>query len=275
MHNVLEDMNENVNYDLDSEYAEALKDSNVKTIVKSLKMSDDELKKYTTLIKECACEYEHCKNCKNLLDCKNKVEGYCYLPVNVDGNITFTYKPCKYKEALDNKNKFLDNIKYFNTPEYLKDASFDNIYMEDKERFKTIKAIKDFSKDYIAGKNPKGMYLHGNFGCGKTYLISALFNELAKKGYKSSIVFWPEFLRQTFYDDFKDKFESVKKVPLLQYRMDNNLPTFFTSNLSIKELEIHLANSKNDVDVIKSRRIICRIEQLTIDIEMISKNLRK
>ena len=143
MHNVLEDMNENVNYDLDSEYAEALKDSNVKTIVKSLKMSDDELKKYTTLIKECACEYEHCKNCKNLLDCKNKVEGYCYLPVNVDGNITFTYKPCKYKEALDNKNKFLDNIKYFNTPEYLKDASFDNIYMEDKERFKTIKAIKE------------------------------------------------------------------------------------------------------------------------------------
>ena len=298
MHNVLEDMKENINYDLDSEYIEALKDSNVKTIVKSLKMSDDELKKYTTLIKECACEYEHCKNCKNLLDCKNKVEGYCYLPVNVDGNITFTYKPCKYKEALDNKNKFLDNIKYFNTPEYLKDASFDNIYMEDKERFKTIKAIKDFSKDYIAGKNPKGMYLHGNFGCGKTYLISALFNELAKKGYKSSIVFWPEFLRQIFYDDFKEKFESVKKVPLLliddigaegltaysrdevlcpllQYRMDNNLPTFFTSNLSIKELEIHLANSKNDVDVIKSRRIICRIEQLTNDIEMISKNLRK
>lgn len=298
MHNVLEDMKENINYDLDSEYIEALKDSNVKTIVKSLKMSDDELKKYTTLIKECACEYEHCKNCKNLLDCKNKVEGYCYLPVNVDGNITFTYKPCKYKEALDNKNKFLDNIKYFNTPEYLKDASFDNIYMEDKERFKTIKAIKDFSKDYVAGKNPKGMYLHGNFGCGKTYLISALFNELAKKGYKSSIVFWPEFLRQIFYDDFKEKFESVKKVPLLliddigaegltaysrdevlcpllQYRMDNNLPTFFTSNLSIKELEIHLANSKNDVDVIKSRRIICRIEQLTNDIEMISKNLRK
>lgn len=298
MHNVLEDMKENINYDLDSEYTEALKDSNVKAIVKSLKMSDDELKKYTTLIKECACEYEHCKNCKNLLDCKNKVEGYCYLPVNVDGNISFTYKPCKYKEALDNKNKFLDNIKYFNTPEYLKDASFDNIYMEDKERFKTIKAIKDFSKEYIAGKNPKGMYLHGNFGCGKTYLISALFNELAKKGYKSSIIFWPEFLRQVFYDDFKEKFESVKKVPLLliddigaegltawnrdevlcpllQYRMDNMLPTFFTSNLSIKELETHLANSKNDVDVIKSRRIICRIEQLTSDIEMISKNLRK
>ena len=298
MHNVLEDMKENVNYDLDSEYTEALKDTNVKTIVKNLKMSDDELKKYTTLIKESAEEYEHCKNCKNILDCKNKVEGYCYIPVNVDGNIVFTYKPCKYKEALLNKNKFLNNIKFFNTPEYLKDASFENIYMEDKNRFKTIKALKDFSKEFVNGKNPKGLYLHGNFGCGKTYLISAMFNDLAKKGYKSSIVFWPEFLRQAFYDDFKDKFEYVKKVPLLliddigaegltawnrdeilcpllQYRMDNSLSTFFTSNLNLKELSTHLANSKSDVDIVKAGRIISRIEQLSIDIEMISENLRK
>ena len=298
MHNVLEDMKENVEFDLDTEYKEALKDANVKAIVKSLKMSDDELKKYTTLIKECASEYEHCKNCKCLLDCKNKVEGYCNLPINVGGNIAFTYKPCKYKESLENKNKFLDNIKFFNTPEYLKEANLDNIYKTDKNRLKTINYLLDFLDDYETDKNPKGLYLHGNFGCGKTYLIAAIFNELAKKGYKSSIVFWPEFLRQTFYDDFKDKFEYVKKVPLLliddigaegltawnrdevlcpllQYRMDNMLPTFFTSNLTIEELATHLANSKTDVDKVKAGRIISRIEQLTNDIEMISKNLRK
>ena len=298
MHNVLEDMDKNMNIDLDSEYNEALKDPNVKAIVKSLKLSDDELKKYTSLIMECACEYEHCKNCKSLLDCKNKVEGYCNLPINVDGNIAFTYKPCKYKESLDKKNKFLDNVKYFNTPDYLKEASIDNIYKTDKNRLNTINYLLDFLDDIEAGKNSKGLYLHGNFGCGKTYLIAAIFNELARKGYKSSIVFWPEFLRQTFYDDFKEKFEYVKKVqllliddigaegltawnrdevlcPLLQYRMDNNLPTFFTSNLSIEELSTHLANSKTDVDKVKAGRIISRIEQLTNDIEMISKNLRK
>ena len=57
--------------------------------------------------------------------------------------------------------------------------------------------------------------------------------------------------------------------------MDNNLTTFFTSNLTMKELESHLANSKNGVDEVKAKRIISRIEQLTVDIEMISKNLRK
>ena len=156
----------------------------------------------------------------------------------------------------------------------------------------------DFLDNYEENKPCKGLYLHGNFGCGKTYLIAAIFNELAKSNHKSSIVFWPEFLRQAFYDDFKDKFEYIKKVellliddigaegltawnrddilcPLLQYRMDNNLVTFITSNLNIKELEVHLSNSKNGVDEVKSKRIICRIEQLTEDIEMISKNLRK
>ena len=156
----------------------------------------------------------------------------------------------------------------------------------------------DFLDDYEQGKATKGLYLHGNFGCGKTYLIAAIFNELAKDGAKSSIVFWPEFLRQAFYDDFSDKFEYVKRIPLLliddigaegltawnrdeilcpllQYRMDNNLTTFFTSNLNMKELEEHLSNSKNGVDHVKAKRIISRIEQLTTDLEMISKNLRK
>lgn len=155
----------------------------------------------------------------------------------------------------------------------------------------------DFLDNIESGKKSKGLYLHGNFGCGKTYLIAAIFNELAKNNYKSCIIFWPEFLRQAFYDDFNEKFEFVKKVPilliddigaegltawnrdeilcpLLQYRMDNELTTFFTSNLNIKELESHLSNSKNGVDEVKAKRIISRILQLTEDIEMISKNLR-
>ena len=300
MHNVLDNIDElELNkIDLDTEYKNALKNSNFKAITKNLKLDESELKKYTSLLEESSLEYEHCKNCKNLLECKNKVEGFCYLPINNNGNLTFTYKPCKYKEVEVKKNKHLDNIKYFNTPEYVKDATLDSIYKTDKNRFKVINWLMDFLDDFENNKECKGLYLHGNFGCGKTYLISAIFNELAKSGNKSSIIFWPEFLRQAFYDDFNAKFEYVKKVPLLliddigaegltawnrdeilcpllQYRMDNNLTTFFTSNLTLKELESHLANSKSGVDEVKAKRIISRIEQLTEDLEMISKNLRK
>lgn len=298
MHNVLEDMKNIEKVDLDVEYKNASKDTNFKTITKSLKLKDEELKKYTSILEECSIEYDHCKNCKGIIECKNKVEGYCYLPVNDHGNLNFTYRPCKYKQALVKKNKHLENIKYFNTPKYVEEASLDNIYKTDKKRFEVINWLMDFLDDYEAGKKCKGLYLHGNFGCGKTYLISAIFNELAKDGIKSSIIFWPEFLRQAFYDDFNDKFDYVKKTPLLliddigaegltawnrdeilcpllQYRMDNELTTFFTSNLSLKELEDHLSNSKSGVDHVKAGRIISRIEQLTTNLEMISKNLRK
>ncbi len=299
MHNILENIDKNIKkIDIDKEYEEALTNTNFKLITSKLKIDKDILKQNTSTILECASEYENCKNCKCLLDCKNKVEGYCYLPINFEGNLTFTYKPCKYKEYIINKHKYLDNIKYFNTPEYVKDASLDKIYKTDKNRFKTINYLMDFLDEYEAHKECKGLYLHGNFGCGKTYLIAAIFNELAKDNYKSCIIFWPEFLRQVFYDDFKEKYEYVKKVPLLliddigaegltawnrdevlcpllQYRMDNNLTTFFTSNLTMKELETHLSTSKDGVDEVKAKRIISRIEQMTKDVEMVSKNLRK
>ena len=57
--------------------------------------------------------------------------------------------------------------------------------------------------------------------------------------------------------------------------MQEQLPTFFTSNLTIDELEQHFSVTKNTVDVIKARRIIERIKQLTDDIEMVGKNNRK
>lgn len=299
MHNVLENIDkEKLSIiDLDSEYKEATKNLNFKAITKNLKLDENILKKYTSILNECSEEYSHCKNCKGLLECLNKVEGYCYLPVNVNGELNFSYIPCKYKAVSIKNTKYLDNISFFNTPDYVKSASLENIYKKDKNRFEVINYLMDFLDDFESGKQSKGLYLHGNFGCGKTYLIAATFNELAKSGYKSSIIFWPEFLRQAFYEDFKDKFEYVKKVPLLliddigaegltawnrdeilcpllQYRMDNNLTTFFTSNLNINELEEHLSNSKNSVDHVKAERIISRINQLTTDLEMISKNLR-
>ena len=149
------------------------------------------------------------------------------------------------------------------------------------------------------------MYLCGNFGSGKSYLIAATFNELAKENIKSAIVFWPEFLnslKSSFNSEIKSEFQNkynyVKKVdilliddlgaesvtpwardeilcPILQYRMDEKLPTFFTSNLNLEALENHLAITSKGDEAIKAGRIISRIKQLTEYQELISKNLRE
>ena len=62
--------------------------------------------------------------------------------------------------------------------------------------------------------------------------------------------------------------------PILQYRMESNLPTFFTSNLTIEELEESLSQTSSGVDKVKARRIIERIKQLTIQEKLVSKNRR-
>ena len=290
--------NEFVKVDLDQEFEKAMQDSVFSEIVKKTKLSEEELKNYTSLLEEAASEYHHCLECKHLLDCANRIRGHVYFPVVKKKILNFEYKPCRYQTKQEKNNQYLKNIRFFNTPSSLKDASMANIYKNDKNRYEAILWISDFLKKYEEDSNKKGIYLHGNFGCGKTYFIAALFNELAKKGHKSAIIIWHEFLRQAFYDDFKEKYEYVKKVPLLliddigaenvtawnrdeilcpllQYRMDEGLTTFFTSNLSITDLEEHLASSKSGVEAIKAGRIVSRVKQLADPLEMVSKNLRK
>ena len=261
------------------------KEYNENKIVSKLKLDREYLEKYTSLIEESSLELRNCSECKNILECKNRIKGFAYLPKIVDGNLIFEYKVCKYKKSILKKEKYKKNIRNFKTPEALSDASISKIYKTDKNRFKTINWLLDFLDNYDG--NNKGLFLHGNFGCGKTYLIAATFNELSKKGYRTSIIFWPEFVRDMFSYDFKESMEYVKNVDLLliddlgaenltAYNRDEILcPIFITSNFNINELNMHLSKSKDGIEEIKAGRIISRINQLTEDIEMISKNLRK
>lgn len=283
--------------DLKKEYKEAKENPVFEKIVSKLKISDDILCNYTSMIEESASEYKNCMECSSLATCPNRMKGHVYIPVNIEGNIQFQYKGCKYLEKNKKNTKFLNKIKYFNTPTTLKEATLSKIHKNDKNRFDAIVLINKFYKEYKENKHIKGLFLYGNFGCGKTYMISALLNDLARDGYESTIIYWPDFLRQAFYDDFKEKYEYVRKTPilliddigaenltayyrdeilspLLQYRMEEKLPTFFTSNFNMEQLEEHLAISKAGVEGVKAARIMARIKQLAESMEMISKNLR-
>lgn len=287
--------------DLEKAYNEALKNEAFSELVKKLKLDKKLLMKYTSLLEESSIEYAHCKDCKGLIECKNKVIGYTYLPMVVDNNLEFGYQPCRYQKKFQEETAHLKNVYFFDIPEELKNAKMSDIYMDDERRYPLIVWLNDFVKKYLKDPKQKGLYLHGSFGCGKTYLIAAAFNELAKSNIRSAIIYWPEFLRDlksSFDTDFAEKFEYIKKVPLLliddmgaesvtewgrdeilgpilQYRMQQHLTTFFTSNLDLKTLEQHLSITKDGVSKIKARRIIERVNQLTEQHELIGKNFRK
>ena len=303
MKSVMDEMNDygfNGHDEVLNNFNEAMENECFSELVSKLKLPSDKLMKYTTSLEECSINYDTCRKCKGLIHCPFKLCGYSYLPRVVDSRLEFDYQPCKYKVKDIKKNSYQDNVYLFDLPKDIKEASIDNIYSNDSNRYNAILWINKFLGDYRKGKVSKGLYLYGNFGSGKTYLVSALFNELARDGVKSAIIFWPEFLRDlkaSFSSDFKEKYDFVKSVPLLliddigaeatttwgrdeifcplvQYRMQEHLPTFFTSNLDLKSLEEHFSVSKGNVDHIKARRIIERINQLTDQVEMVSKNLR-
>ena len=278
-------------------------DMTFRRLANKTKLPTETLMKYTTKLELSALENNNCEKCKHLMECKNEVPGYCYQGEANGNDIEFSYVACKYKKAFDEETKYLNNIYYFDIPKDIKNARMKDIITKDKNRFPVIKWIKEFIENIDTSKECKGLYLNGNFGCGKTYLLSAMLNELAKKGKKVAIIYYPEFLRSlksSFGDneEYQEKFDTIKKAELLllddigaetvtewsrdevlgtilQYRMEEKLPTFFTSNLTIDELAEHLSVTNKEVDVVKARRIIERIKQLTNDITMISVNLRK
>ncbi len=273
-----------------------------KKLVDSLNLSKSYLAKYTSMLEECSLEIDNCKHCKNIMECKNKVCGYVYYPMYLNGNLVFNYNACKYRIKMDKDYAYENNVYVFDIPLEIRRARVKDIDTSDPNRIEVIRYIKNYLDSYKDGKKVKGLYLTGNFGCGKTYLLSALLNELAMKGEKVAIIYYPEFLRK-LKEGFSDNsytllFDKIEKVDylllddigaetttdwardeilgtLLQYRMQEQKPTFFTSNLTLKELEEHLSSSSKGTQVVKARRIIERIKQLSLEMVMISTNKRK
>jgi primosomal protein DnaI len=280
-------------------YQEALNDPDFKKLITKLKLKEEQAMKFTSKFQRCVEELHNCKNCKGLEECKNPSQGYVLYPRVDEELVQFDAIACKYKQEEFKLEETTSNI-YFQ-PTSIRLASMKEIDKKDKKRLNAIKWIVNFYKEYKNNKHIKGLYLHGSFGSGKTYMLAALFNELSKDGHNCVICYYPEMirsLRESFGRSFDANMYELKTCDLLllddigaesvtpwsrdevlgtilQYRMDEKLPTFFTSNLTIDELEQHLAETKESQDRTKARRLIERIKFLTEQIEMISDNRRQ
>lgn len=274
---------------LEEDLKESCLDKDFVNIIKKYKITKEEAMKKNMKIKSVVESERNCHNCQGIHMCSNEYIGHVFSIEKKENRLYFVYKPCKYERLiLEHNLKVKEKI-------HMKDI--DTI---DKKQLKIIKWLDKFYEDYSPLNNQKGLYLHGSFGSGKTYLITALLNELNdSKKVSVEIIYFPEVLR-SLKEDFEtfgykmNKYMNTdilfiddigaEKVTdwgrdevlgtILQYRMDKQKTTFFTSNLTIEELEEHLSLTKNSVDKVKARRIIERIKQLTIDLELVSENRR-
>lgn len=280
---------------LKKSYDEACADQKFRRLIKTIEIDDNIAMKYTSSLEETVKELNHCSDCPGIIYCQNRLDGHVLYPEKKGKQVIFSYMPCKYEKERREKE-----ANRMTRDKELAMASMKDIELTDKKRQPVIKWLIDFCKNYDRTGSQKGLYLHGTFGCGKTYLISAAFNELSKKRVSTEIVYFPELLRdlKSDFDSFGDRVEYLENVDLLliddigaekvtewsrdeilgtilQHRMNNYKTTFFTSNLTIDQLEEHLIISSNIDEKVKARRIIERVKQLTEDMELIGENKRK
>lgn len=270
---------------------ETLNNPDVQAFLKSHEdeITDDMINKSLIKLYEYTQQSKECNQCSNLDNCINMMKGYHPKLVIQRGSIDLHYDKCPRKVMEDEKRKNEKLIQSLYVPSDILHASFDSIY-EDDDRIDAVQKAASFLMSYKPDSKQKGIYFYGKFGVGKSYLLGAIANELANKKVSSMIVYVPEFLREmksSIADStLNDKIAAIKKVPvlmfddigaetmsswtrdevlgpILQFRMLERLPTFFTSNFDFHELEHHLSYSqRGEEEKMKARRIMERIKYL-------------
>lgn len=243
-----------------------------------------------------------CKDCPNLESCKNMIQGYEPKLIIQGKTIDIQYDCCVRKVAYDERKKQEKLIQSIYMPKDILQASMSSLDLSDGERFEAIRAANEFLSEYEQGKKVQALYFYGPFGVGKTFILGAIANELAQRKISSMIVYLPEFLREIKSslqnNTISEKIDAVKHVPvlmlddigaeamssfvrddvlgaILQFRMLENLPTFFTSNFDFKQLEHHLTyTQRGEAEEMKAARIMERIKYLAKPISIGGKNRR-
>jgi primosomal protein DnaI len=143
----------------------------------------------------------------------------------------------------------------------------------------------------------KGLYIYGDFGVGKSFVLAAMAKNLASQNISTTMIHYPTFIADTDYDNMKWRLNDVKQsqilviddigaeannawvrdsilLVILEHRMQENLPTFFTSNLSMVELEQHLARTKNGNETWPAKRVMERVRKLSTEFRLEGENRR-
>ncbi|MEH7545071.1 MULTISPECIES: primosomal protein DnaI [Bacillaceae] len=253
-------------------------------------LNKDSIEKGLNKLYEYINQSKECNKCESLDGCINMMKGYHPELVLVRNTIDVRYERCPRKIMDEEKRKNEKLIKSLYVPKDILNATFEDLEHDDN-RIDAIQKSLSFILNYEQGKPAKGLFLYGEFGVGKSYLLGAIANKLAKKQISSMIVYVPELLREmksSIADStLNEKIEALKKEPILmlddigaeamsswtrdevlgpilQFRMLESLPTFFTSNFDLKGLEHHLTYSqRGEEEKMKARRIMERIRTLS------------
>ena len=228
-------------------------------------------------------------------------KGYKPILVMNHGYADVSYEETPELIAAEKEAAIKNRLKLINLPASLKKASLAQVDLDDLGRLPVFENLLAFVEQYPAIQ--KGLYLYGDFGVGKSFMVAALAHDLSeKRGVSSTLLHYPSFVIdaknaisdgnvKTLVDEIKlaevlilDDIGAEQSTPwvrdeilqvILQYRMQEDLPTFFTSNFNFEDLEKHFAKGKNGNDETwEARRVMERIRYLAEETRLEGVNRR-
>ncbi len=241
-------------------------------------------------------ENDRCKDCEGLDRCSQDLIGNEPVIRLIDGKIQDFYRECQYSITRKEKANQEGLIDALFMPKMISQASLEDFdFKKGRNRPYIHNKLTSFVTLYLNGEKVKGLYLYGEYQKGKTYSLAALANELSKRGVKVIIAYFPDLVREFKSSISTNGLEALisklKQVeilmlddiggenqsswirdevlgPILQHRLLDEKPTFFSSNVSQKDLINVMTLNSQKAELMKSVRINARIKSLSEEVEM-------
>lgn len=286
-----------IKYDFDEMIKAALKDPEVQDFIKEhhAELTPDALNKSAANVYEFVTQRDKVQQ-----ESDSTVSGFAPKLIVNNGLIDVEYGPTEQTRTAVERTTQAHKMRLIDLPITLREAAITE-FERTEGRIRALALATEFVAQLSAGQNPKGVYFSGNFGVGKTYLMAAMANKLVTFGKSVTLIHVPTFiagLSSHFGDNsLNDEVQKLKSVDvlmlddigaeslsqwsrddvlgvILQYRMENQLPTVFSSNFSFPELEEHFAETKTGSEPVKAARLMERIKFLATEVVMEGANRR-
>lgn len=272
----------------------------VHKFVKENKVQMSFIEENSEALKEHVEQARQCENCVGLANCTKATLGRCKeLFIDKEGFANYRYVLCRYAKEKAEKEKFLKNIWISYIDEDNKLLMLNDISTE-KEGAQYCQAVSAIILSLQ--ENEKGVFLFGQPGTGKSYLLSAMANAYAYSNASVCYVRLPQLMNdlKNHIKDSEYKTNVIEKLiqcqvlildefgsehvtvwtrdeilfSILDSRMTSHLKTYFASNLSLEELQTQYSISGQSNAEVPVKRLMERIYKLATPIPLIGTSRR-
>jgi DNA replication protein DnaC len=231
-----------------------------------------------------------CLHCRGIQDCPKVTKGVRTM-LDYDGDsISLVMKYCQYGKEKEKEQLILSHFIYNNISRNLALSDFhSNQFIKNGDHLSPVNKLTIAKMlDYLNAPYGKGFYLSGDSGSGKTVLMAALMNQLAKRGFDVGIVHFPSFLidiKNSFSSNDQSFMKVILDVPylmidglgeenitnwsrdeilltILNYRDINRLPTFITSMFRLGELDDVYSLRRDASEMLRAGKIRAKISTM-------------